>query len=143
MFQVGSAGVADGDGFDAGGRQRNIFPLPKISSDSKSGYQDSNWEGFANAGIKALNELAGCSNSYFFKRKATRVQRKAIQHISDAYREAYQETDPDPGGSALHDLCCSSRLYQIDRSDVVSYGKESVSWRKVETGSHRGVSIFG
>lgn len=133
MIQVGSAGVADGDGFDAGGRQRNIFPLPKISGDSKSGFQDSNWEGFANAGIKALNELAGCSNSHFCKRKATRVQRKAIQHISDAYREAYLEADSDPGGSALHDLCCSSRLYQIDRSDVVSYAKESVSWPKVET----------
>ena len=133
MFQIGSAGVADSDGFDAGGRQRNIFPLPKISSDSKSGHQDLNWEGFANAGIKALNELAGCSNSSFCKKKATRVQRKAIQHISDAYREAYQEPDPDPGGSALHDLCCSSRLYQIDRNDVVSYAKESVSWPKVET----------
>eukprot|EP00435_Cladocopium_sp_Y103_P024584 s857_g6.t1 len=57
----------------------------------------------------------------------------AIQHISDSFLELHSVIDDDPGGSALEELCASSRLYQVDRSDVVSYARERVSWPKVES----------
>ena len=86
----------------------------------------------ANCGSRALNELAGCSNSYFSRKKPTRIQKRALEHISKSYQEVYQ-VDCEPGRSALDDLCSSSRLYQVDRSDVVSFVKESVSWPQVES----------
>lgn len=125
-------GVDGGDPL-GGDRQRNIFPLPPISDDFKSGAQTSGWGSVVNQGINALNVLAGCSNSAFSKKKPTRVQRRVLQHISDSFNDVATIVDDDPGRSALEDLCSSSRLYHVDRSDVVSYARELVSWPKVES----------
>eukprot|EP00435_Cladocopium_sp_Y103_P063778 s336_g25.t1 len=134
MFQLGLGGVVAGDGLLDGLRQRNIFPLPKITGCGGSGAQSSNgWEGLANAGIKALNDLSGCLID-FSQKKPTRAQRRILQHISDSYRDCVVSDSIDPGRSCLEDMCSSSRLYQVDRSDVVSYAKDLVSWP--EASSH-------
>lgn len=116
-----------------GDRQRNIFPLPPISDDFPSEPHSLGWSSMVNQGINALNVLAGCTNSLNSKKKPTRVQRRALQHISDAFKDVSVVHECDPGRSSLDDLCSSSRLYQVDRSDVVSYARELVSWPKVET----------
>ena len=132
-FSFVSAGVDEGQNLLGDARQRNIFPLPRISHDAKSDTQGTDWKDFANCGIRALNELAGCHNSEFSRKKPTRVQKRAIEHISKSFQDVYSVDDVDPGRSALEDLCSLSRLYQMDRSDVVSYVKESVSWPQVES----------
>lgn len=125
------AGVDGGD--LSGDRQRNIFPLPQFSSDDQPGTWGTDWVSMVNRGINALNVLSGCVNSQFSRKKPTRVQRRALKHISDSYMDVCSIVDTDPGRSSLEELCSSSRLYQVDRSDVVSYARELVSWPKVET----------
>lgn len=127
------AGVAGEPSLHGEDRQRNIFPLPRIQGSAKPDTQHSGWEAWANQGIRALNELAGCGNSSFGRKKTTRAQRRALQHISKSFQEVHAVDIDDPGRSALQDLCSSSRLYQVDRSDVVSYVRESVSWPQVES----------
>jgi hypothetical protein len=132
IFQVAGVEVAGSD-LLGGDRQRNIFPLPPISDDFPSEPHSLGWSSMVNQGINALNVLAGCTNSLNSKKKPTRVQRRALQHISDAFKDVSVVHECDPGRSSLDDLCSSSRLYQVDRSDVVSYARELVSWPKVET----------
>ena len=140
MPQLGLGGVVDGDGLSDGLRQRNIFPLPKITGSGGSGTQSTpGWEGLANAGIKALNDLSGCLID-FSQKKPTKAQRRILQHISDSYRDCSVDDSIDPGRSCLEDLCSSSRLYQVDRSDVVSYSKDLVSWPEA---SSRPVALEG
>ena len=118
---------------DASTRQRNIFPLPEISERSGSGPSDSGWKSFANEGIKALNELAGCLNSEcHLRRKSTRAQRRVLQHISQSYQAASALPEVgDDGG--LRGLCSTSRLYDSGRSDVQPYAKENISWPEVQS----------
>ena len=121
-------GVAEHGLLDDGLRQRNIFPLPKLSGGGRSGPQSSiDWEDAANAGIRALNELSGCLIS-FSSKKPTRAQRRVLQHISHAFQDCQVDPTFEAGRSCLEALCSSSRLYQVDRSDVVSYAKDLVSW---------------
>lgn len=130
-FILVRGGVADAFG-NTDEYQRNIFPLPSIEQSRESGAQSgSEWETLANCGIRALNELAGCTNSSFQKKKMSRVQRRAMQHVSRAFQDVAQAHEGESGHSALQDLCSSSRLYQADRSDVVSYVKDRVSWPEV------------
>ena len=60
------------------------------------------WTLFANHGIKALNEIAGCINSSnHTKKKTTRAQRPVLSFISDAYRVTFTgslEQSSDEGG---------------------------------------------
>lgn len=127
------AGGVVGESHVCGPRQRNIFPLPEIPESPKSEAHFDGWERLANQGIKALNELSGCVNSDFSKKKPTRAQKRVLSNIAEAYREASCAVDIDPGASCLADLCSASKIYQTDRSDVVSYAKDSVSWPEVET----------
>ena len=70
------------------GHQRNIFPLPDLSHGGCGGSADEAWVQMANSGIKALNELAGCTNSDFGKkRKCTRAQRRCLSNIASSYRD--------------------------------------------------------
>ena len=126
------AGVADGL-HDDGVRQRNIFPLPEIPEGFRSDAHFDGWERFANQGINALNELSGCVNSNFSKKKPTRAQKRVLSNIADAYQEASCAVDIDPGTSCLAELCNASKIYQTDRSDVASYARDFVSWPEVET----------
>ena len=121
------AGGVVGESHVCGPRQRNIFPLPEIPESPKSEAHFDGWERLANQGIKALNELSGCVNSDFSKKKPTRAQKRVLSNIAEAYREASCAVDIDPGASCLADLCSASKIYQTDRSDVVSYAKDSVS----------------
>ena len=117
-------------------RQRNIFPLPQISGNTESEpYLHQEWQDWANRGIKALNELSGCANSQFSKKKPTRAQRRVIDSIAKAYRDVggdFSLHDP-PGHSCLQELCTSSHLYETDRSDVQPYAREKVSWPEVKS----------
>ena len=131
-IQPGACGGVDGGDLQ-GDRQRNIFPLPQFSSDGQSGSLGIDWVSMVNRGINALNVLSGCANSQFSQQKPTRVQCRALKHISDSFKDVCSVVETDPGRSCLEDLCSSSRLYQADRSDVVSYARELVSWPKVET----------
>eukprot|EP00438_Fugacium_kawagutii_P030809 Skav229499 [mRNA] locus=scaffold2455:119515:131643:- [translate_table: standard] len=132
MINLAWAGAAD-DGRPQDHRQRNIFPLPEIPEGAQSDPHSDGWERLANGGIKALNELSGCINSVPSKNKPTRAQRRVLSHIASAYQEATCAVDIDPGESCLAELCASSKIYQTDRSDVVSYARDLVSWPEVET----------
>ena len=118
---------------DASTRQRNIFPLPEISECSGAGPNDSGWKSFANEGIKALNELAGCLNSdCHLRKKSTRAQRRVLHHIAHSYQAASALPEVgDDGG--LRGLCTTSRLYDSGRSDVQPYAKENISWPEVQS----------
>ncbi len=128
MFEGVSAGVVDGQF-----RQRNIFPLPRISGGEQSGPHSGDWAWFANRGIQALNEISGCMNSQVSSKRSTRVQKRALSHIAKAYQEVWVAPEEEPGRSCLQELCSSSRLYFKDRNDVQPYSRDLVSWPEVES----------
>lgn len=116
------------------GHQRNIFPLPDLSHGGCGGSADEAWVQMANSGIKALNELAGCTNSDFGKkRKCTRAQRRCLSNIASSYRDlVLGEVDFDPT-NALTELCGSSHVYGDSASVVEPYARERVSWPQVDS----------
>ena len=123
FFLCMSFGVGVGAA-DSHPRQRNIFPLPELRGDDGGG-PSIDGTLFANHGIKALNEIAGCINSSdHTKKNTTRAQRRVLSFISDAYRETFT-------GSL--EQSSSSRLYDSGRSDVLPYAKESISWPEVSS----------
>ena len=130
---------------DASSRQRNIFPLPEILGGDGAGPSTSDWCNFANEGIKALNELAGCLNSQsHVRKKPTRAQRRVLSQISDAYREASAGLQATECHEGVRGLCSSSRLYDNSRSDVQPYAKEHLLARgAVQSSRCSGLSSSG
>ena len=119
---------------DVLGRQRNIFPLPEISDGDGAGPSSGEWRVFANQGIKALNEIAGCVNADFHvKKKTTRAQRRVLHHIAGSYRAACQTPFDEGLEGGLRGLCSSARLYDSGRTDVQAYAREKVSWPEVSS----------
>ena len=120
---------------DVLGRQRNIFPLPEISDGDSAGPSSGDWRIFANQGIKALNEIAGCVNADFhIKKKSTRAQRRVLRHIAESYQAAARVTSfDDKLDGGLRGLCSSARLYDSGRTDVQAYAREKVSWPEVSS----------
>ncbi|CAE7247208.1 unnamed protein product [Symbiodinium sp. CCMP2592] len=113
--------------------RRNIFPLPEIPWEESAGPSES-WRLYANEGIKALNDLAGCVNSeHHMRKKSTRAQRRVLSLISDAYLHADANQTPDATGDGIRGLCSSSRLYNNGRSDVQPYARENISWPEVKS----------
>ena len=123
-------------GVNAGGaefeRPRNLLPLPEISEEGCGGQGSDFWKPFANQGIKALNELAGCSSFQFSKsKKTTRAQRRVLNLVRDAYQSVYPDDSCFADCDGLHGLCSSSRLYNTGKSEVMPYAEGNISWPQV------------
>ena len=122
-MRLGQAGVADGF------RQRNVFPLPEISSGGGGGPSNDFWRSLANQGIRTLNEISeGINSTCESRKKLTRVQRRVQSNILEAYKDAYPEGCPGDCTDGLQSLCSSFRLYGSERADIKPYAKENISW---------------
>ena len=74
-------------------RNLNVrLPWPEISEEGCGGQGSDFWKPFANQGIKALNELTGCSSCQVSKsKKTTRAQRRVLNLVRDASQSAYPD----------------------------------------------------
>ncbi len=121
-------------------RQRGLFPLPPLGSLYLHGARrvsrpvkrrvgrSSHTRGWANDGIKALNELGGRSSSAPLDASHSEVTGLVLDHISAAYESAGPPPDEESDEGAFQQLLTSAGSYHHDRADIASYDRDKVSW---------------
>ena len=86
------------------------------------------WKEWASEGIETLNEL-GCSPGYVPPPLPSAGQRVCLERLTSQYRDMPGPSADDLfDAGALRTLCNKSACYNEERSDVVLYKPERVSW---------------
>ena len=131
--------------------QKNVFPLPSLGSqnfDTELGVSSpldgigcaGSQVAWAEEGISALNELRGTRTAHAGI-STSEVQRASLKRIAAAYRRIGADkklppvrplAEPPPRVGALHELLGSSSAYGGNRSNVMPYTEENISWPNTE-----------
>ena len=137
--------------FGTADSQKNVFPLPSLGSqnfDTELGVSSpldgigcaGSQVAWAEEGISALNELRGTRTAHAGI-STSEVQRASLKRIAAAYRRIGADKklppvrplpEPPPRVGALRELLGSSSAYSGNRSDVMPYTEENISWPNTE-----------